>query len=443
MKADYSVTYTHLFHKAWPIILANAAVPLVGFVDTAVIGNIGTTEDLGAIAFGALIFSFVYWGFGFLRMGTTGFAAQARGAGNEAEVRAVLGRALLLAVSLGSLLIIAQIPIRLAAFAFLEGSPNVETLAQSYFSIRIWGAPATLATFALMGLLIGLGNSKQLLFLQLFLNGLNIILDLLFAGYLGLGAAGIALGTVLAELTTVIVAGILIITSLSKSKKSDKPFWTKKSVFNRAAILKTISSNFNIMIRTLLLVFSFAYFTNQSAQFGDITLAANHILLQLVSFAAFFLDGFAFVAEALVGKTMGEKFKAGFDDSVAKTSILAGITAIILALVVIIFGELMISALTDIQAIREEASNSLILIAIYIFLSVAAFQLDGIFIGASFTAQMRDAATISLLVFLFACWILVPSYQIEGLWWAMIVYVVARAGALLIFYPSLRRSLSV
>ena len=381
MKADYSVTYTHLFHKAWPIILANAAVPLVGFVDTAVIGNIGTTEDLGAIAFGALIFSFVYWGFGFLRMGTTGFAAQARGAGNEAEVRAVLGRALLLAVSLGSLLIIAQIPIRLAAFAFLEGSPNVETLAQSYFSIRIWGAPATLATFALMGLLIGLGNSKQLLFLQLFLNGLNIILDLLFAGYLGLGAAGIALGTVLAELTTVIVAGILIITSLSKSKESDKPFWTKKSIFNRTAILKTISSNFNIMIRTLLLVFSFAYFTNQSAQFGDITLAANHILLQLVSFAAFFLDGFAFVAEALVGKTMGEKFKAGFDDSVAKTSILAGITAIILALVVIIFGELMISALTDIQAIREEASNSLILIAIYIFLSVAAFQLDGIFIG--------------------------------------------------------------
>lgn len=259
---------------------------------------------------------------------------------------------------------------------------------------------------------------------------------------MGLGAIGIALGTVLAELTTVIVAGILIVKNLMKSKKSDEPFWTKKSIFNRAAIFKTISSNFNIMIRTLLLVFSFAYFTNQSAQFGDITLAANHILLQLVSFAAFFLDGFAFVAEALVGKTMGEKFKAGFDDSVAKTSVLAGITAIILALVIIIFGELMISALTDIQAIREEAGNSLILIAIYILLSVAAFQLDGIFIGASFTAQMRDAAIISLLVFLFACWILVPSYQIEGLWWAMIVYVIARAGALLIFYPSLRRSLS-
>ena len=159
MKADYSVTYTHLFDKAWPIILANASVPLLGFVDTAVIGNFGVTEDLGAIAFGALIFSFVYWGFGFLRMGTTGFAAQARGSGNEKEVRAVLGRALLLAAVLGSLLIIAQIPIQLAAFALLEGSPNVETVAQSYFSIRIWGAPATLATFALMGLLIGLGNS--------------------------------------------------------------------------------------------------------------------------------------------------------------------------------------------------------------------------------------------------------------------------------------------
>lgn len=436
------LTYSNILQKAWPIILANAAVPLLGLVDTVVIGNLGAPEDLGAIAFGALIFSFVYWGFGFLRMGTTGFVAQARGSGNEAEVRAALGRALLLALVFGSLLVIAQIPIGLVAFSLLEGSSDVEALARSYFAIRIWGAPATLALFALMGLLIGLGNSKQLLLLQLFLNSLNIFLDILFAGYLGLGADGIALGTVLSEITTAIIAGILVLMSLSKSKDLHESFWPIKSMFDREALLKTISSNLNIMIRTLLLVFSFAYFTNQSAQFGDIALAANHILLQLVSFAAFFLDGFAFVTEALIGKAIGENFKAGFDDSVAKASILAGITAIILALVVVLLGGLIISGLTDIEAIREVASNHIILISIYILLSVAAFQLDGIFIGAAFTASMRDAAVVSMLVFLLACWLLVPSYQIAGLWWAMIVYVIARAGALLIFYPGLRKSIS-
>jgi multidrug resistance protein, MATE family len=279
MSASTVVSYPSILQKAWPIILANAAVPMLGLVDTAVIGNVGTTEDLGAIAFGALVFSFVYWGFGFLRMGTTGFVAQARGAGNEMEVRAVLGRALVLAIVLGLVLVLAQIPIRLAAFALLEGSSQVENLAQAYFTIRIWGAPATLATFALMGLLIGLGNSRQLLLLQLFLNGLNILLDILFAGYLDMGATGIALGTVLAELATVIFASILVVRNLNRTRKPDEPFWTREAIFDRTAILKTASSNFNIMIRTLLLVFSFAYFTNQSAQFGDTTLAANHILL--------------------------------------------------------------------------------------------------------------------------------------------------------------------
>ncbi|MFT6295168.1 MAG: MATE family multidrug resistance protein, partial [Glaciecola sp.] len=193
MLAPQSISYDYLLKKAWPIILANASVPLLGLVDTSVIGNVGTAQDLGAIAFGALIFSFVYWGFGFLRMGTTGFAAQANGAGDQEEVRAILARSILLAVCLGLILILLQWPIKQAAFSMLNGSESVEQVAQSYFSIRIWGAPATLCTFALMGLLIGLGNSGQLLVVQLFLNGLNIALDIWFAGFLDWGAQGIAL----------------------------------------------------------------------------------------------------------------------------------------------------------------------------------------------------------------------------------------------------------
>ena len=443
MQIPESISYRYLLQKAWPIILANAAVPLLGLVDTAVIGNVGSIEDLGAIAFGALIFSFVYWSFGFLRMGTTGFAAQASGRGDEQEVRAVLGRALLMAFGIGLLLILIQWPIKLIAFSLLDGSSQVELMAQSYFKIRIWGAPATLATFALMGLLIGLGKSRTLLIVQLFLNGLNITLDIWFAGVLGWGASGIALGTVIAEWSTVLLAGWLIYLELNQRKLLGEHFWPRTKIMDRLALLKTASSNLDIMIRTLILVFSFGFFINQSAKYGDTILAGNHILLQLISFAAFFLDGYAFVVEALVGTSIGAKRRDIFDLAVRRTTSLAIMTAIFLALAIGLFGDVAVMLLTDISAVRLAANELLLLPAIYVFFSFAAFQLDGIFIGASFTRRMRDAAVISISVYLFAWWILSDRFGIEGLWWAMIIYVVARAVALLLFYPSLRRSVSV
>ena len=442
MQIPESISYRYLLQKAWPIILANAAVPLLGLVDTAVIGNVGSIEDLGAIAFGALIFSFVYWSFGFLRMGTTGFAAQASGSGDEQEVRAVLGRALLMAFGLGLLLILIQWPIRLIAFSLLDGSSQVELMAQSYFKIRIWGAPATLATFALMGLLIGLGKSRTLLIVQLFLNGLNITLDIWFAGVLGWGASGIALGTVIAEWSTVLLAGWLIYLELNQRKLLGEHFWLRTKIMDRLALLKTASSNLDIMIRTLILVFSFGFFINQSAKYGDTILAGNYILLQLISFAAFFLDGYAFVVEALVGTSIGAKRRDIFDLAVRRTTSLAIMTAILLALAIGLFGDVAVMLLTDISAVRLAANELLLLPAIYVFFSFAAFQLDGIFIGASFTRRMRDAAVISIAVYLFAWWVLSGRFGIEGLWWAMIIYVVARAIALLLFYPSLRRSVS-
>lgn len=442
MQIPELISYRYLLQKAWPIILANAAVPLLGLVDTAVIGNVGSIEDLGAIAFGALIFSFVYWSFGFLRMGTTGFAAQASGSGNEQEVRVVLGRALLMAFGLGLLLILIQWPIRLIAFSLLDGSSQVELIAQSYFKIRIWGAPATLATFALMGLLIGLGKSRMLLIVQVFLNGLNITLDIWFAGVLGWGASGIALGTVIAEWSTLLLAGWLVYSELNQRKLLGENFWPRAKIMDRAALLKTVSSNLDIMIRTLILVFSFGFFINQSAKYGDTILASNYILLQLISFAAFFLDGYAFVVEALVGNSIGAKRRDIFDLAVRRSTSLAIMTAIPLALAIGLFGDVAIILLTDISAVRLVASELLLLPAIYVLFSFAAFQLDGIFIGASFTRRMRDAAVISIAVYLFAWWVFSDRFGIEGLWWAMIIYVIARAIALLMFYPALRRSVS-
>ena len=440
MQIPDSISYRYLLQKAWPIILANASVPLLGLVDTAVIGNVGSITDLGAIAFGALIFSFVYWSFGFLRMGTTGFAAQASGAGDEQEVRAVLGRAVLIALCLGVVLILIQWPIGLAAFSLLDGSAPVEAVAQQYFDIRIWGAPATLATFALMGLLIGLGKSRTLLIVQLFLNGLNILLDVWFAGILGWGASGIALGTVIAEWTTVLLAGWLVYRTLNERKLLIEVFWPKAKIMDLSALLKTASANLDIMLRTLILVFSFAFFINQSAKFGDTVLASNHILLQLIAFSAFFLDGYAFVVEALVGGAIGAKRRDVFDLAVRRSTVLALITAILLALVIALVGDIAVILMTDISSVRLAANQLLPFAALYVLFSFAAFQLDGIFIGASFTRQMRDAAALSIVVYFIAWWALSDQHGIQGLWGAMIIYVVARAVALLLFYPSLRRS---
>lgn len=442
MSNTQSISYGFILRKSWPIILANAAVPLLGLVDTAVIGNVGNVADLGAIALGALIFSFVYWSFGFLRMGTTGFTAQAVGAGNEEEVRAVLGRSLLLGGALGIALILLQWPISAIAFSLLSGGEQMESLAQQYFSIRIWGAPATLANFALMGLLIGMGNSKALLIVQLAMNGLNIALDVLFAGVLGWGVEGIAFGTVIAEWSALLFAGTLIYRELARRNTLDAKFWPRSRILDPVAIKKTLVANTDIMIRTLLMIFSFSFFINQSAIYSGVVLAANHILMQLISFAAFFLDGYAFVVEALVGTAVGARDRLHFDLAIKRSTVLAGVSASILALLIWLFGEHAVALLTDLETVRAAAGNMLFLAAIYIFCSFGAFQLDGIFIGVSRTAQMRNAAFISVGAFLCAWWWLAGRYGVSGLWWAMIIYVVARAFALLLYYPALRASIT-
>ena len=430
----YSLGYRRVIGLAWPFILANAAVPLLGLVDTAVIGNLGSAQELGAIAFGALIFSFAYWGFGFLRMGTTGFVAQAAGASDHPEVRAVLGRSLLLAAGLGCFLVVLQLPVQWLAFTFLSGSDDVEKIAALYFSIRIWGAPATLMGFVGTGFLVGMGRSKTLLALQLFLNGMNIVLDILLAGVLGLGAVGIALGTVISEWCAVLLgAALLHRVLLEMSPEGD--IWPLEKILDQKKLSQSLSANLDIMIRTLLLVFSFAFFTNQGARFGDIALAANHILLQIISFSAFFLDGFAFAAEGLVGRAFGAGDPLQFMAAVKRTSVLAAVSAVVLASMVLLVGADLIAGLTDLPAVRQAASNLTHLAAIYILLSVAAFQLDGIFIGASCTRQMRYGAIQSSLFFLLACWMLVPGFGIPGLWWAMIAYVIVRAAVLLRYFP--------
>ena len=436
------LTYREIIARAWPIILANATVPLLGLVDTAVIGNLGGVADLGAIALGSLIFSFVYWSFGFLRMSTTGFVARASGAGDQAEVRSVLGRALIAAVVLGVVLIAVQLPVKFAALQLLSGSNEVENGAAAYFAIRIWGAPATLATFALMGCLIGLGASRRLLAAQLFLNLLNAFLDVFFAGVMRMGAEGIALGTLIAEWTALLFTFYLVRNRLHQRMSQGERFWSWGKIRQAEKFRALMSANGDILVRTLLLVFSFAWFTDQSARFGDTQLAANYVLLQLIAFSAFFLDGFAFVAEAQVGQAAGAGSLRRFDVAVKKTSVLAGVAALGLALTIVFAGDWIIARLTDIEAIQSGAGAMLYLSAIYVLLSFPAFQLDGVFIGVTQTRALRDAALISCALYMLAWWLLVGPFGITGLWWSFILYVVVRALALLLFYPKLRSVIS-
>lgn len=427
--------YRDLIRLAIPVILANAAVPLLGLADTAVIGRTGDAAALGAIALGALIFSFLYWGFGFLRMGTTGFTAQAAGAGDWPEVRAAFARALLLGLGIGVLLILLQWPLGLAALALLNGSESVELGVQQYFHVRIWGAPATLGLFALLGTLIGLGHTRQLLWLQLFLNGLNVLLDVLFVAGFGWGVRGIALGTVIAEWTSLLL-GLWMVVQLIRPQ-DDAPLWPWQRIVVREHWLRTLRANADIMWRTLMLLAGFAWFTDQGARFGDVTLAANHILLQFVSLSAFFLDGYAFVVESQVGRAMGARQALWFRLVIQRSTILAAGTAVALALLVWWPGPLFIDALTTVASVREAARLYLPWAALYVLCSFVAFQLDGIFIGTTESRPMRNATAMALGVFLLAAAWLVPHYANHGLWLAFVLFVIARGITLGAYLPAL------
>ncbi|MEJ2538772.1 MAG: MATE family efflux transporter [Gemmatimonadota bacterium] len=434
------MTAGRILQLAWPIVLANSAVPLLGLVDTAVIGNTGRVEDLGGISLGALVFNFVFWGFGFLRMGTTGFTAQAAGRDDSAEVRAVFARALLMAGGLGVLLLIVQVPLARGALALLGASSEVEALTRDYFDIRIWAAPASLGLFSVMGSLVGLGRTRQVLLLQFLLNGLNAGLDVLLAGVLDLGVQGIALGTAVAEWITFLAALAVLARVFRRERTDREPWWPLERIRDRARGRAMLVANGDILVRTLFLLLGFAWFTNQGALFGDDILAANHVLLQLVSLSAYLLDGYAHATEILVGRAVGSGASEAFDRAVRLSTGLSAASAVVLAILVLLGGPTLIRILTDLAPVRAIATDYLPWTATYILVSFAAFQLDGIFIGATGTPEMRNASIVSFFGFLILSLALVPVAGNTGLWIAFVLFVLLRAVALGVRLPSVRRA---
>jgi MATE family multidrug resistance protein len=433
--ARQRLSHRAILSIALPIMLSNVSTPLLGIVDTGVVGQIPDPTYIGGVALGALVFNFVFWAFGFLRMGTTGLTAQALGAGDATEVRAGLGRAVMIAAVVGAALVALQWPIRELAFALLEGSPEVEDLARRYYDIRIWAAPATLINYALLGWFIGLGRAQMALVLQLLLNVTNMALCLLFVLGYGLGVEGVGTATLLAEVVAA-VAGLGI---AARHLRAVGGRWDFAQLRAADRMARTIAVNRDIMIRSAALIGAFTWFMAQGARQGDTILAVNAVLMHFVTFAAFFLDGLAFAAEALVGKAVGAAHRAGLRAAARMTTCWAAGVAVAACTVFAFAGTGIVDLLTVDAGVRETARVYLPWAVLAPVVSVWAFQLDGIFIGATRTAQMRNAMLVALAIFLFAWWVLQP-FGNHGLWAALYVHYAARAGTLAYHWPALVRS---
>lgn len=428
-------SHRETWRLAWPIIISNSSVPLLGAVDTAVVGHLPEPHYIGAVAIGALIFSFLYWGFGFLRMGTTGFVAQASGKGDATEVRSVLARALIISAVIAAGVLIIQPVVLWLALLMIDGSSLVEGGAADYFYVRIWGAPAVLANYALMGFFIGIRNTKAALTVQIFMNGLNIILDLIFVIGFGWDVIGVAAATAISETLALILGLFLVRRELLRLGG----VWQRSAILSLAKMTRLLAVNFDIFIRTILLIFAFAYFTAQAAKEGDVTLAAVAVLMNFIHFMAFGLDGFAFAAEGMIGTAIGAKRPDKLREIVYVTGFWALIVACLYALVYLIFGPAIIDLLTGIDEVRARATEFLPWLIFMPLVAIWSYQIDGIFIGAVQSKEMRNGMIISFIAYMAAMHIFGELWGTQGLWGALVVFFVVRAVTLAVVYPRVER----
>jgi MATE family multidrug resistance protein len=427
-------------HRVWrlagPIILANLTTPLLGAVDTAVVGHLPDPSYIGGVAVGSVIFSFLYWAFGFLRMGTTGFTAQAHGAGDAAELRACLLRPLALALGFGCLLILLQSPVKLGALWAIEASSQVSGHTAAYFDIRVWSAPASLVNYVVLGWLLGVQRARTALVLQLLLNGTNILLDLIFVIGFGWGVAGVAWATLIAEVAA--AAGGLLLILHSLGRLPDRKDWVR--LRDRARLAALMRVNFDIFLRTLCLLLVTVIFTAESARFGDVVLAGNAILKQFHAFIVYGLDGFAHAAEILAGSALGARSRESFRRAVVVCTLWGLAAAAFISLLLLLAGPSLIALFTSLPEVRLSAEAYLGWVVVSPLVSVWSFMLDGIFIGATRTAAMRNAMVLSLGIFLLANWLLVPSFGNHGLWLSLMLFLAGRAVMLGLHYPALEKS---
>ena len=431
-----NITHKRILTISIPIILSNVTIPLLGLVDTAVIGQLGKVAPIGAVGIGALIISAIYWIFGFLRMGTTGLTAQAVGKKDNQEIIALLSRTLLIGITAGLVLILIKDFIFWGSFKVSPASEEVENLAYSYMKIRIYSAPAAISIFGILGWLIAQERTRMVLLLQLWMNGSNILLDFLFVIGFNWGVEGVALATVFAEVSSFFL-GIFI----CRSAFIGSAWRSFHLVLNKAKISKMAVVSFDILIRSMFLQAAFILFMFLSSDINDEILAINQILLQFLSISAYALDGFAFSAEALIGQAFGTKSVR----SLRKVSIFATFWAFLAAIVLTLcfyFGsDFLIVLMTSSEELRESSKIYVYWVIAAPILAAPAFILDGIFIGATRTKDMRNCMIISFGIYCLVVWLLYEPFGNQGLWAALMVMFIVRAVTLFFQYFSIERSI--
>lgn len=431
-----------MWHIALPAIVTNISVPMLGLVDSFIMGHLPDPRYLGAIALGAMMISLLYNSVNFLRMATTGFTAQAYGGlsqgAEEGDITKIYLRASLLAMVIGLSFIAIQIPVADITFFLTSADEGVEKLARRYFLIRIWGAPFACLNFVAVGWLLGLHKARAALWIQLVMNISNILLNFLFVYGLGMDVDGVALGTVLAEGLAAILAFRLVL--CHNRAFSGLALWSREArhdLFNRREFARLFALNRDIFIRTACLTGSMAAFTILGANMGTTLLAANAILMNLQMVTSYGLDGFAQAAEVMVGKQIGRRSAAGLRKAVLLSGKWALITAILFSLIYWLFGEIFIDALTNIPEVRTTAEHYIIWVIVLPLVSVWSFHLDGIFIGATAGKYMRSGMIISTIIYAASLVVSLPLWHNHGLWLSYSIFMATRALTLARAYPDI------
>jgi multidrug resistance protein, MATE family len=428
--------HRRVWSLTWPVVLANVTTPLVGAVDTAVMGRLPDPAFIGAVAVGATVFNAVYWMFGFLRMGTTGLTAQAFGGRDTEELTAIAVRAIGIAVLLGLTLIIVSSPLTTFVLWIFSASEQVETLAASYVVLRMLGAPALLTTFVVLGALFGLQRMGTALLVSILLNVSNVILDLVFVVGLGWGVEGVAVGTAISEWLAA-GAGLLLLTRQLRRHGGRLP--RRDRLLQRDRLLALTGVSVNLIVRTFFVQLPFFAFTVLAAGFGDRILAANAVLMQLFFFMAYGLDALAHTAESLAGHAFGARDRATLRSAVGYTLFWSVLIALAVSVVYALTGGWLVDLMTTIPEVRATARDYLPWVALAPLAAVGAFHLDGVFIGTTRIVELRNSMFGAFLCYALALWLTLDRLGNDGLWLAMMVFMVARTVLLGALYPRLER----
>lgn len=422
LPASVPITHRSVLAIALPIMLSNVSEPLIGVINTAVIGQLPDPYYIGAIAVGALIFSFIFWGFGFLRLSTSGLSAQAVGAGDRHELVAVLARSLLIAAVAGVALIALSPLIRVVGFSLIGGSADLRAHGETYFNYRIWSAPFAFANYCVMGWFIGQAKARLTFLVQIFLNVTNMGLSVTFVMGLGMTSDGVGLAALIAEIAAAALALGLAFNTL----RGMVDYIDRTLILNTRQMVRTLAMNGDVMIRTLCLVFAFSWFAARGARAGDVIIAANAVLINFFEVAAYMIDGFANASEALVGQSVGARNRERFRAAVWLTSIWALVVGSICTAAIWFAGPTLIDLMSVSPPVRETARHYLVWAALTPLLGTICFQFDGIFTGAMATKDMRNMMIVSLAIYLAAWWVLEPAFGNHGLWAALSVFFIAR-----------------